>query len=125
LPSPTSPSSFLSSNSNAKTVRKSDNHPSLFPINIHNATYHNCFFFFKRFVIECLSEAGEVIPEKDLLETSGNENMGSYKAILTTPAVHLLAFFILFYVGAEVTIGGTVMAVVITTSFLYMYILAQ
>lgn len=37
--------------------------------------------------------------------------------VLTNPAVHLLAFFILFYVGMEVTTGGTVPAVVITTSF--------
>jgi fucose permease len=42
------------------------------------------------------------------METGSIENTGSYKKILTTPAVHLLAFFILFYVGAEVTIGGMV-----------------
>ena len=45
--------------------------------------------------------------EKDPLVIIGNENTDSYKNILTTPAVYLLAFFILFYVGAEVTTGGT------------------
>ena len=71
----------------------------------------------KCFFVACLSQAGEIMPEKDPMEISSNEKTGSYKIILTTPAVHLLALFILFYVGAEVTIGGTVLAVVITTSF--------
>ena len=71
--------------------------------------YYDCFK-------ECLSQGGEIIPEKDPLETGDDDNSGSYKKILTTPAVHLLAFFILFYVGAEVSIGGTVLAVRITTS---------
>ena len=66
----------------------------------------------------CLQQAGEIIPEKDnTLETTGSKKMGSFKKVLTTPAVHLLAFFILFYTGVEVTIGGTVLAVVTTTSF--------
>ena len=43
--------------------------------------------------------------------------MGSFKKVFTSPAVHLLAFFIFFYTGAEVTIGGTVLAVVIMTFF--------
>ena len=58
-----------------------------------------------------------MIPKKDPLATSDNEKKGSFKKILTTPAVHLLALFMLFYVGAELAIGGTVLAVVITTSF--------
>lgn len=91
-------------------VRKSGDtrHTSQLTFHLQNATYYDCF-------IECLSQAGEIIPEKDPLETSDDEISGSYKKILTTPAVHLLAFFILFYVGAEVTIGGMVLAVVITT----------
>jgi fucose permease len=71
----------------------------------------------KRFFPECLPQAGEleIIPEKDA--TSGIEKSGNSKTVLTNPAVHLLAFFILIYVGVEFTIGGTVLAVVITISF--------
>ena len=90
-------------------------------ITIHHLYFsplkHHLYDCFKRFFPACLSQAGEIIPQKD--PTSGGEKSGSSKEILTTPAVHLLAFFILFYVGVEVTIGGTVLpvAVVITTSF--------
>ena len=73
----------------------------------------------------CLQQAGEIIiREKDTQETTGSERMGSFKKVFTTPAVHLLAFFIFFYTGAEVTIGGMVLAVVIMTFFSYAYNLA-
>ena len=72
---------------------------------------HSSFFMFpflkrhlKRFFSECLLQAGETIPKKD--PTSGSEKMGSSKEILTTPAVHLLAFFVLFYFGVELTMSG-------------------
>ena len=75
---------------------------------------------FKRFFLACLSQAGEIIPEKDL--TSGSENRSSSKEVLTTPAVHLLALFILFYVGVELTIGGTCSAGRCDNDFLsYLY----
>ena len=77
-------------------------------------TKHHLYDCFKPFFPVCLSQAGEIIPEKD--PTGGNENSGGSKEILTDPAVHLLAFFMLFYVGVELTIGGTMLAVVITTS---------
>ena len=58
------------------------------------------------------------MPEKDPTDlTSGNKRIDTSKEVLTTPAVHLLAFFIFFYFGVEVTMGGTILVVVITTSF--------
>ena len=72
---------------------------------------------FKRFFPVCLSQAGEIIPEKDL--TGNSENSAGSKEILTNPAVHLLALFILFYVGVESTIGGTVPAVRVAFKFFH------
>ena len=63
------------------------------------------------FFLECLLQAGAIISEKDL--TSSTENLGSFNKLWTTRAVHLLALFIFFYVGVEVTMGGTILAVVI------------
>ncbi|KAJ3501078.1 hypothetical protein NLJ89_g9503 [Agrocybe chaxingu] len=57
---------------------------------------------------DCLRDAGEVILEK------GSEGeMTAFKQIMTTKAVHLLAFFILIYVGVEVTIGGWIVTFII------------
>ncbi|KAK7039467.1 major facilitator superfamily domain-containing protein, partial [Favolaschia claudopus] len=50
---------------------------------------------------ECLQSVGEAPGEA----TSSNEHP-SFKQILGMKTVHLLAFFILVYVGMEVTIGG-------------------
>jgi fucose permease len=56
-------------------------------------------------ITDCLREVGEVIPDKaaeDVAEKGKFSQMMSYKA------VHLLSLFLLIYVGAEVTIGGTI-----------------
>ncbi|KAF8911672.1 MFS general substrate transporter [Gymnopilus junonius] len=50
---------------------------------------------------ECLVEAGETLPEES------SEEVG-YKQILQLKAVHLLAIFLILYIGVEVTIGGWV-----------------
>lgn len=52
--------------------------------------------------VECLVEIGQAPSEKS---SSTNED-NKYKQIFRLPAVHYLAFFILIYVGVEVTIGG-------------------
>ncbi|KAF8191791.1 MFS general substrate transporter [Pholiota molesta] len=57
---------------------------------------------------ECFELAGEPIPEK---ADEGEE--GSFKQVMQTRAVHLLAFFILIYVGVEVTIGGWIVTFII------------
>ena len=74
------------------------------------------------FFAECLSQAGEVITEKG--STDDSEKIGSTRMVLTNPAAQLLAFFILFYVGMEVTTGGTVVVVqVLTTTSFHMCII--
>ncbi|KAI0789470.1 MFS general substrate transporter [Abortiporus biennis] len=52
---------------------------------------------------ECLAEIGQ-FPEVPDSETRSNENL--YKQIVRLKSLHLLAFFILVYVGVEVTLGG-------------------
>ncbi|EKM74811.1 hypothetical protein AGABI1DRAFT_116723 [Agaricus bisporus var. burnettii JB137-S8] len=49
---------------------------------------------------ECLRLLGQEVPEKN------EDEQTSFKQILRVKAVHFLAFFILVYVGVEVTIGG-------------------
>jgi len=49
---------------------------------------------------ECLAQIGQAAGERGTSEDS------SFRQIVGTKAVHLLAFFILVYVGVEVTIGG-------------------
>ncbi|CAA7270200.1 unnamed protein product [Cyclocybe aegerita] len=57
---------------------------------------------------DCLRDAGEIIPEN-----SSEGEKGAFKQIMTTKAVHLVAFFILVYVGVEVTIGGWIVTFII------------
>ncbi|EKM74818.1 hypothetical protein AGABI1DRAFT_132859 [Agaricus bisporus var. burnettii JB137-S8] len=49
---------------------------------------------------ECLRLLGQEVSEKN------EDEQSSFKQILRVKAVHFLAFFILVYVGVEVTIGG-------------------
>jgi len=51
-------------------------------------------------VQECLRLIGQDTAEK------GEDEHSSFNQILRIKAVHFLAFFILVYVGVEVTIGG-------------------
>ena len=53
---------------------------------------------------DCLAEVGQAPPEKTKDSEAG---VNKYKQIARLPAVHLMAFFILTYVGVEVSIGGT------------------
>ncbi|CAA7269995.1 unnamed protein product [Cyclocybe aegerita] len=57
---------------------------------------------------ECLRQAGEVIPER-----TAESEQGTFKTVMRTKAVHLLAVFILIYVGVEVTIGGWIVSFII------------
>ncbi|KAJ7892856.1 MFS general substrate transporter [Mycena olivaceomarginata] len=56
---------------------------------------------------ECLATVGEAAGE-----TSASEH-STFRQILSTKTVHLLAFFILVYVGVEVTIGGWIVTYII------------
>ncbi|KAF9528584.1 major facilitator superfamily domain-containing protein [Crepidotus variabilis] len=59
---------------------------------------------------ECLSLGGEVIPEPSAEQ---DVTTSSFRQVLRTKAVHLIAIFILIYVGVEVTIGGWIVTFII------------
>ena len=52
------------------------------------------------FVLECHAEIGQAITAKN------TTNASTFSQIIRSKRVHLLAFFLLVYVGVEVTIGG-------------------
>jgi fucose permease len=51
---------------------------------------------------ECLAEIGQARTEN----ATANHEENKYRQIFRLREVHFLAFFILLYVGVEVTIGG-------------------
>lgn len=51
---------------------------------------------------ECLAETGQTITHT----TAANIEDSKYRQIFRLRELHLLAFFILIYVGVEVTLGG-------------------
>ena len=51
---------------------------------------------------ECLIETGQAQTHT----TTANNEDNKYRQIMRLREVHLLAFFILIYVGTEVTLGG-------------------
>lgn len=50
---------------------------------------------------DCLKEAGEKVEDVPITHEAGK-----FRQIMSQKTVHALAFFILIYVGVEVTIGG-------------------
>jgi len=52
---------------------------------------------------DCLREVGEIVPDKPADE---EVDKGKFTQMMTYKAVHLLALFLLVYIGVEVTIGG-------------------
>jgi len=56
---------------------------------------------------ECLIEIGQSATEQ------GNSTQSTFRQILSQKTVHLLAFFILVYVGVEVTVGGWIVTFII------------
>jgi len=50
---------------------------------------------------ECLADIGQAAMEQ------GTSSESTFRQILSHKTVHLLAFFILVYVGVEVTLGGS------------------
>ncbi|OBZ67359.1 Bypass of stop codon protein 6 [Grifola frondosa] len=59
---------------------------------------------------DCLAEIGQAPPPE---RTESAEEGGKYKQIFRLRALHLVAFFILIYVGVEVTIGGWIVTYVV------------
>jgi len=62
-----------------------------------------CLVFDNTLNVECLELAGEVVPDKTT-ESEGN----TFRQVLRTKAVHLIALFTLIYEGVEVTMGGEI-----------------
>jgi hypothetical protein len=60
---------------------------------------------------ECLAQIGQATEEK---ETVGGSK---YKEMFKLKALHALAFFILVYVGVEVTIGGELISLSCSVRF--------
>lgn len=58
-------------------------------------------------LLDCLREIGQLIPEHLSTEQFSKED-GKFRQILSHKTVQLLAFYILIYVGVEVTIGSKV-----------------
>nr|GAT52960.1 predicted protein [Mycena chlorophos] len=75
-------------------------------IAIINSTLIFCVFKFKT-QDECLASVGEAAGE------TGESEHSTFRQIMALKTVHLLALFILVYVGVEVTIGGWVVTFII------------
>jgi hypothetical protein len=76
---------------------------SCFPLQI-SRWYFSFRMFFLIFIplpTECLAEIGQAVPE------SGSHENRTLRHILGVKAVHMLAFFILVYVGVEVTVASS------------------
>ena len=52
--------------------------------------------------LECLAESGQTV----IRTATAEQEAGKYRQIFRLREVHLLAFFVLTYVGVEVTLGG-------------------
>ncbi|KAF5327217.1 hypothetical protein D9619_005088 [Psilocybe cf. subviscida] len=57
---------------------------------------------------DCLRMAGEIVPERSI-----EQERGLFRRVLRTSAVHLIALFVLIYVGVEVTTGGWIVTFII------------
>ena len=64
-----------------------------------------------QFITACLRRAGEILPAKSV---SGEVNdNGEFGQILRNKNVHLLAIFLMLYIGVKVTIGGILLVIYI------------
>ncbi|OSC97784.1 MFS general substrate transporter [Trametes coccinea BRFM310] len=61
----------------------------------------------------CLAEIGQTPSHESLTEGTDNNNSSKYTQMFKLRALHLMAFFILTYVGVEVTLGGWIVTYVI------------
>ena len=60
----------------------------------------------KNFITACLRRAGEILPDKTANEESNDDKFGQ---LMRNKTVHLLALFLMVYIGVEVTIGGMIL----------------
>ena len=57
-------------------------------------------------ITACLRQAGEIIPDKNASEEIDESN--KFGQLMKNKTVHLLAIFLMVYIGVEVTIGGII-----------------
>ena len=57
-------------------------------------------------ITECLRRAGEILPDKTVIDESNDD--GKFGQLMRNKTVHLLAIFLMVYIGVEVTIGGMI-----------------
>jgi hypothetical protein len=60
----------------------------------------------KASITVCLRRAGEILPDKTAIDEESNDD--KFGQLMRNKTVHLLALFLMVYIGVEVTIGGTV-----------------
>ena len=54
----------------------------------------------------CLRRAGEILPDKKIPSDEIHED--KFSQLMKNKTVHLLAIFLMVYIGIEVTIGGII-----------------
>ena len=59
------------------------------------------------FITVCWRRAGEILPDKTAVDDNNDDKFGQ---LMRNKTVHLLAFFLMVYIGVEVTIGGMIFA---------------
>ena len=57
------------------------------------------------FIVECLQEAGEVVPKSNKAKEIHDNKSGG---LMRNKTVHFLSLFIMVYAGVEVAIGGMI-----------------
>ena len=61
-------------------------------------------FVLQVFITVCLQRAGEILPDKAIEEVNDDK----FGQLMRNKTVHLLALFLMIYIGVEVTIGGII-----------------
>lgn len=84
----------------SRSLSLQDSGRSVSPSNNHSLTYSYP-------LLECLTLIGQALPEKSASAES------NFRQIFRLKNLHLLAVFVLVYVGVEVTIGGWIVTYVI------------
>ena len=69
----------------------------------HHDSERNFINYF--YITVCLQRAGEILPDKTAIEENNDDKFGQ---LMRNKTVHLLAFFLMVYIGVEVTIGGII-----------------
>ena len=69
---------------------------------------YNADMWFIFLLTACLRQAGEIIPDKTARDEVDESN--KFSQLMKNKTVHLLAAFLMVYIGAEITIGGMILS---------------